>query len=462
MAGRNVHRWENPSDQVEPNPFSALPSETDVVTKKLSVSRPQPPPLDEPCMVKKFCAKQCRCEKITLGHCRNQPKLKGKTRTMFGDDDTLNGCKVNKQLERLQVPRYPLPPSMLYYQSHYFTSIKGRPLKEGFKRSEFSEMQRTAFFKTLMTGFIKDDVFRRKEQHTLDMWELEAISHELDLVKKTFKKFIELSNEDSVALVKDQLHAGHMREEVEVKLVAHKGILSSIKTDIFRYESQLSTLLLCRDLMLKLSPSAWRMKYQYDAAQFSVKNRWHNELSVLYNDYCRYYPEPGKDFFLDEAMELLLKAVQTMGPPSIYFTESWQISMVLRKKELNCISQIGDIVDLERKIADIDKLSKELTKYRASEMKRMSEQMDKGRAEFGYQKKRVAELEAAANRLIPKYVDTLFSGDIVLETTALIELLYTDFFGRSRQIPEPVQMMIEIERAIRLQKEELLEIDPQM
>ncbi|KAF6212520.1 hypothetical protein GE061_013043 [Apolygus lucorum] len=367
-TGRNVPPW--PCDDVldKENPFTIYRNKDVDIFGSIFKA---PDKTKNFCLVPMKCEDGCQCT-VPTTLCKNPPrnnvKWMGRTKTDTKPTQRkMNGCVVNEMLTRLQVPVINTPPSRIDFEPDYFDCLRGRTLKENFKRSDFNKMQRLVFFQSLFMGYLQDDIQRRQEQCKLDVWELEEMDLELNKTKKNYEAFITEAHNDSVGLVKEQLGVEQIRKGVILELSKARGAMTGLKTNIYKRDYRLSNVLLCRDLLLKLSPQTFRVANRALVAGNKKREHLKERVISLYTDYCRYIPEEGNDFFLDQAIHNLVENIQTLGPPRIYFKHYWEIDMVLRRMELDCVACINDYMKIDEMHTEIINISREVTKYFNSE-----------------------------------------------------------------------------------------------
>uniref|UniRef100_A0A0A9XZ56 Bifunctional protein GlmU n=1 Tax=Lygus hesperus TaxID=30085 RepID=A0A0A9XZ56_LYGHE len=401
------------------------------------------------CAAPMFCDEGCQC-KVPSEMCTN-PQNNSANKVYRNKPNSkpiqqkINGFVVNEKLTRLQVPVFNNPPSKVEWEPDYFDCLKGRQLKENFKRSDFNKMQRLVFFQSLYMGYFQDDIRRFQEQCKLDIWELKELSRELDRTKKNYEAFVTEAHNDSVGLVKEQLGLEQIRQAATLELNKSRGAMTGLKSNIYKRDYKLSNVLLCRDLLLKLSPQTFRAAYRALVATNKKRELLKEEVIKLYTDYCRYNPEEGKDFFLDQAIHHLLENINTLGPPRIYFKKYWEIDMVLRRMELDCVDCFSDLIKIDDMQMEIVKVSRQVAKYFRSEKRRILSEISTGEAIFQEEKLRSNKLTENANNEINTFYKEVTIGDSVLETMGLVEVLHQDIFGPSKQKFGVMEMMNQIE-----------------
>ncbi|CAA9999430.1 unnamed protein product [Nesidiocoris tenuis] len=381
--------------------------------------------------------------------------------TSRGKTKKLNTCVVNPLLERLQVPSEPLPCNIVIDDDPlYFEKPKGRPLKESFNRSDFKQTQRVVFFKNIRTGRSHDEVLKRKEHLELDLLKLEVTSQELDETKENLEKFVTEMNAESVEMVKKQLKLEAKRDAIKDTLAKHRSVFAMTKNSLYKKESVLANALYCRDLLLRLSPSSFQHQYMLETKTYEkIAKELTRTVLLMYEDFCRYNPEPVSDYYLDEAMEAFLSQIGTLGPPKCYFKNHWEIDKFLREIELSCSEMLDGVERLTQINDEIESLGKRVRDYHSRNKGEILSVVDKGSLVLAGEQIRANQLQDEEYPDLTAQLKIVTSGDAVLETIGLVECLHQEMFSSKKTFPM-VEMMLHIEKEIFTIEDTIRNLDP--
>ncbi|CAB0019047.1 unnamed protein product [Nesidiocoris tenuis] len=466
-TGRNIPIEFQRDVTKERNPFKGDNDADDILNTVFPETKPRPrvSPLKRPCLFNKFCDESCACQKPDSANGPHQCSLDSKdlqkrirkSLSFIEDDDKSHD--FNPILARLQVPDEPLPPCKTDVDPEYFTVIRGRPVKEKFNRQDFSKFQRTVFFDNIFAGFFKDQIWKRLEHCRLDIWQLQLTSRELDRVKSALETFANEHHSESVKMVTEQMYLGKIRDQKAEELRKCKAYVNSTKSSLYKKDDVLAASMYCRDILLKLSPTQFRSNYQSEVQKYRSQTKAITERVIyLFNDYCRYSPDSGKDHFLDELVSTFVKQILRLGPPMIHFKHKWELEMVFRKLELQCMEQMVDLNRLQEVDNEIDQIAKDVKAFFSSQISVVSRETLKYEKNSEYEQQRAVELRKSTEEVIDTSFREIVSGDAVLETIALIEDLYDEVHGQSNAKFSPCEMISQIEQELRnidLQAEEM-------
>uniref|UniRef100_A0A0A9Z5T3 Uncharacterized protein n=1 Tax=Lygus hesperus TaxID=30085 RepID=A0A0A9Z5T3_LYGHE len=111
---------------------------------------------------------------------------------------------------------------------------------------------------------------------------------------------------------------------------------------------------------------------------------------------------------------------------------------------------VNDLMETGNRLEDeIDGIVREVKKFYQTQSSLVTQEIDAFRANSEYQTQRSLDLEAETNLLMSTSFKDTVSGDIYLETLALVEVLYNYVLGPSNSKFEGPEMMLQIEEELR-------------
>nr|XP_012216499.1 PREDICTED: coiled-coil domain-containing protein 37-like [Linepithema humile] len=326
--------------------------------------------------------------------------------------------------------------------SQYFTELSGRPVKEKFSLDEYIQDMRDVLKTKLLIGQKKDDCIRIDQQFEHESRRLQNIQHRARRYVSGFEEFLSKDHKKSVDMLEKAAEETKLTEETSARRNELAKKFGQIRLDVYFWEENWKMVKMCQMFLYRVSPLAWRVKYDRIYKSESTKSIDSFDRVDMFGR----YKAPDESASLEDLIELFEQDIADAGPAELYFTNPFDLMLVFRAMETQ---NLNALIHLESLAAPITDMTTTITATEAEikqEISEISSTIDDLENSIAKTEDRAAELEEYANYLLRGIFQQLVCSEEVLHLRVFVEDTYESCVGPNDANLDSFTMMKWIER----------------